>query len=500
MRTFVDFHNNIMLCHHRHFYILSLLFLLIWDNTIFGQSTYKETIFSSSEILQDFNILSSSILKNHPGAFIYKNKPALLQFFSQKKEQLKSDMSETEFLKFVSSITNEIKCGHTTANYSINFLKRNIRKRHHFLPFSVWLNNGKIKITKFTKKDSLKLLYNAEIVAINNIPADSIYKVISNLPSSDGFSKTNKLAFANYLFKPYFRRYFGESDSFLVSYKNQKQETLSKYVKAANEMFPQANFEDYFFKRKNKIVFSSMGNDFLMIDTLGLNIPILKLRAFTNNYSEFYQNLFEYLNYFKLKILVIDLRNNGGGNLFHSEKLLSYLLDSATSVVYSKKDTALVNSKYYSQKLIRRFSPWFFKKNFIKGKENGYVYYQHIISPQKTNHFNGKIFLLTNGGSFSASCVVAAYLKDKTDVTIIGEETGGTASGCNAVQLPTLTLPNTGIRVSMPLYRVNHVLSEVKFGEGIKPDVETKYNAINIINKEDLDWGKLLKLLKPNDE
>jgi hypothetical protein len=486
--------------HFRYLYILILLFSPNITHNLLGQSTYSETLFSPSELSEDFEVLGHAIIKNHPGAFIYKNKTDLIQFLNQKKEQIKSDMNETEFLKFVSSTTNEIKCGHTAANYSINFIKKNIRKRHHFLPFSVWLNNGKIKITKFTKKDSLKLLYNAEIVAINNIPADSIYKVILGQPASDGFSKTNKLNSANILFKQYYRRYFGESDSFLVSYKNQKQETISKYLRAANEMFPQANFEDYFFKRKNKIVFSSMGNDFLMIDTLGLNIPVLKLRAFTNNYSEFYQNLFEYLNYFKLKILVIDLRNNGGGNLFHSVKLLSYLLDSTTNIVYSKKDSSLVNNKYYSQKLIRRFSPWFFKKNFIKGQENGYIYYQHVVSPQKINHFDGKIFLLTNGGSFSASCVVAAYLKDKTDVTIIGEETGGTASGCNAVQLPILTLPNTGLRVYMPLYRVNHLLNEVKFGEGIKPDIETKYNAINIINKEDLDWAKLIKLLKPNEE
>jgi Peptidase family S41 len=478
---------------------LAVIICLLLTKSFLGQSTYTETVFSKTELLADYDLLKTSILKNHPGAFIYKSKAAWDPFFELKKTEIKDKMTETEFLKFISTVTNEIKCGHTTVNYSIRFLKKNLKKKHLFLPFSVWLDSGKIKITKFAKKDSANLLYNAEIVSINNIPADSIYKTISTIPSSDGFSKTNKLAFANYLFKPYYRRYFGESDSFLITYKNKSHANVTKYLKATNEIFPQPNFEDYFFRRKDKIVFSSFGNDFLMFDTLGLNIPVLKLRSFTNNYAPFYKSIFAYLHHFKLKILVLDLRNNGGGNLFHAERLLSYLIDSNNSIVYSKIDSQLVNKKYYSQKLIRFFSPWFFKNSFIKEKDKNYLIYEHIIKPQKSKHFNGKIFVLTNGGSFSASCIAAAYLKNKADVTIIGEETGGTASGCNAVQLPQFTLPNTGIRVIMPLYRVSHILPEIKFGEGIKPHIEVKYKAIDIINKTDLDWKMVLKLLKPNE-
>jgi C-terminal processing protease CtpA/Prc len=284
-----------------------------------------------------------------------------------------------------------------------------------------------------------------------------------------------------------------------VSYKNQKQTIVNKYVNASNELFPQPNFEDYFFKRKNKVVFSVAGNDFLMIDTLGLNIPVIKLRSFTNSYESFYQSIFEYLNYFKLKILVLDLRNNLGGSLFHVEDLLSYLLDKKTSIVYTKVDSPLVYKKYYNQKLVRQFAPLLFKSKFKKEKDSIYLHYEHVLYPRRHNHFDGKIFVLINGGSFSASCITAAYLKDKLDATLLGEESGGTASGCNAVQLPQLVLPNTKLRVTMPLFRVQHILSETNYGEGIKPNIEVKYKAINIINKEDLEWQKILKLLKPNE-
>ncbi len=478
----------------------SLLTLLIFCFCfeINCQSTYEESIFSKKDLLLDFDILSDCILKNHPGAFLYKTKTEWLAFLKAKRSAINDEMSETDFLKFAATITNEIKCGHTSPNYSLSFIKKNIKRKHKFLPFSVWFENDKIKITKFAKKDSVNLSYNAEITAVNGIPADSIYKVICTAIAPDGYSNTYQKAFSNLTFKPYFRRYFGERDSFLITYKDTKQLIHSKYVKASREFFPQPNFEDYFFKRKNKIVFSASGNDFLMLDTFGLNIPVLKLRSFSNNYAAFYKSIFKYIDYFKLKILVIDLRNNLGGSLFHVEALLSYLLDKKSEIIYSKANQSLSHKSAYSQKFVRFFSPYFFKKKFIKEIDSNYIYYEHKIFQKQAHHFDGKIFVLINGASFSASCITAAYLKDKTDALILGEETGGTASGCNAVQIPKLVLPNTKIRVTMPLYRVNHILSEVNYGEGIKPNIEFKYKTVNIINKQDLEWEKILKLLAPN--
>jgi C-terminal processing protease CtpA/Prc len=479
-------------------FILSVL-LLLFSISVLAQSTYIESSYSADKLNKDFEILSSSIINNHPGTFIYKSEEEWRNFLKVKKREIKEGMNETEFLKLIMSITNEIKCGHTNASYSKKFIKTNLKRKHHFLPFSVWINDGKIRLSKFTRKDSAALLYNAELFSINQIPADSIYKTLLSVPSKDGFASRSNFTYVNLLFKPYFRRYFGEKDTFTIAYKNQKQEVINVKLKSQNETTPQPNFEDYFFKRSDKVVFSSMGSDFLMMDTLGLNIPVIKLRSFSSMYNSFYKSIFEYLEYFNLKMLVIDLRYNGGGSLANAAKLLSYLLPDNANIIYEKSNKPLSNKQYYSQKLARWITPYVFKKNFNKKILGDKIIYEHLVQYKSKNHFKGKVFVLTNGGTFSASCIVSAYLKDQTDATIIGEETGGTESGCNAILLPRLTLPNTGINVIMPMYRVKHQLKNIEFGKGIIPKIKTSYSALDIINKKDLDWLEILKLLKPSE-
>ena len=91
------------------------------------------------------------------------------------------------------------------------------------------------------------------------------------------------------------------------------------------------------------------------------------------------------------------------------------------------------------------------------------------FSPAEKHLYKGKLTILMDGGTFSAASLVASQLRKKRNAILVGDESGGGAQGCYAMVMPTLTLPNTKMRVFLPLYYINHE-SDALAGRGIIPD------------------------------
>ena len=74
--------------------------------------------------------------------------------------------------------------------------------------------------------------------------------------------------------------------------------------------------------------------------------------------------------------------------------------------------------------------------------------------PVKKNHFDGHLYVLTGGNTFSAATLFAKTVRDQENVTIVGEETGGGAYGNTAWLIPEVVLPRTKVRFRLPLFRL----------------------------------------------
>ena len=110
-----------------------------------------------------------------------------------------------------------------------------------------------------------------------------------------------------------------------------------------------------------------------------------------------------------------------------------------------------------------------------KGRDGKYHFgylERHVFKPKRKNHFDGDVFILTGGNSFSATALFAKKLQGQSNVSIIGEETGGGAYGNSAWMLPDVTLPKTGLRFSLPKFRLVMDKDLVAAGRGVMPDIE----------------------------
>lgn len=135
-----------------------------------------------------------------------------------------------------------------------------------------------------------------------------------------------------------------------------------------------------------------------------------------------------------------------------------------------------------------------------KKKHDGNYHFRyfekHYFKPTKNNHFDGKVYILTGGNSFSATTLFAHTVKKQENVFIVGEETGGAAYGNTAWLIPEATLPLTKLKFRLPLFRLVIDKNIPKNGRGLQPEIEVKPTANAILRGADYKLDKVLELIK----
>jgi C-terminal processing protease CtpA/Prc len=138
---------------------------------------------------------------------------------------------------------------------------------------------------------------------------------------------------------------------------------------------------------------------------------------------------------------------------------------------------------------------------FISRKKKDGLYHfgyfeRHYFKPRTKHHFDGKVYVLIGGNSFSATTVFASSIRHQPNVTIIGEESGGGAYGNSAWLIPDVSLPNTHLRFRLPRFRMVMNKNALKDGRGVIPDVEVKPTVHAIKHAIDLKAEKVKELIR----
>jgi C-terminal processing protease CtpA/Prc len=137
------------------------------------------------------------------------------------------------------------------------------------------------------------------------------------------------------------------------------------------------------------------------------------------------------------------------------------------------------------------------RSSLTQKKENGHFTHKNAIKtfyPNKDYPYRGQLYVITNGGSFSAASIFPASMQAHKRGPIIGRETGGGFFGCTAWMIPYVTLPQTKVRLRLPLFRIYNAVSGTNQGRGVMPDYPVKYSLSDVLTNVDLDLEQVIKL------
>ena len=298
-------------------------------------------------------------------------------------------------LKFASEFSD----GHIYTDFSeIKKLMETefLLKRIKLFPFQPIISGKKLYIPE----NSLGLPVGAEIVGIGSLDTDKILKILAS--ASCGETYANKLSnFAKRDFAYRLFLSFGEKASFLLR------------LKANGKAVPHKIKPVYFWQIENTVKQESV-NSFKRISK---DIIYFKLDSFqrTQKYLELLEKFSAELKENNYKTLILDIRDNSGGNSLALEELLfkiSYVpfrVYNATRVKRSRLAEAIYGAK--------------FEQDLDYGQRRVYQCKEELIGDETA--FKGRIYLLTGPETFSTAFDCASVLREMKRATLIGEPCGG---------------------------------------------------------------------------
>lgn len=450
--------------------------------------------YAPEAIKADLGLLKQVVLAMHPAVGIYHDKTYYETYFEKAILAIQDSMSEKSFRIYCKRLVEELHCGHSEVMGSKAYNKAISKAKVNYSPYVFLPVQDKLYvIANLNKKQDSLIPKGVEVSSLNHIPSDSLMRYCRRFISTDGYNQTSKYHYVQLGFNNLYPSLFGRPDTLLIEYKEGK--TIKEHRYSAFKVknippIPLKKSEDSLFRSHKKA-----GIRYREVES-EKHLFVLKLDKFSNtSYKKVYRRVFKKLEREKRQHLVLDLRNNGGGSLANAYKLLSYFLDSAyTQTLYTRVKN-YPEKKHTRGNLTFKFTRCIFSVIGKKTSRQDTDYFAYTLKIAKKHHYTGKLYVLMNGGSFSASCLVGAYLKGRHNTVFLGEESGGAAEGCNAGITPYYTLPNTGVRLRVPAFRVMHDINPKLTGHGIFPDYPIVYSFKDLITRKDLELQKVVDLI-----
>jgi hypothetical protein len=494
--------------HSRLFFIVLTAFVLFVQPGATAANEQKtpaydpDKTFTAGQLKEDFNLLRGAYEEAHGGFYYYSTKKEMDNIFDKAFNALTKPATELQFFNSLTPLVAAINDGHSRARFSKDAMTHWGTKQILF-PFNIRF---------FKKKAYLFRNYSAnkdipmggELLSINGHTIPEILKELLPRTPSDAHVETSKftrLGSTSYFGTAYMAAY-GKTTDFSIRYdtpgKN-KAETLNvKGVKPVNLMkiyrqrYPEAV--------KKNAPFIPISLEYKK------GIPILTIRTFGSrpyvtakiDYKKFMADAFKEFQTKKIKHLIIDLRNNGGGSDEYGKILAAYFVDKPFQY-YDSLETR-VNSLSFAKYTGASPGDAEILKKQVKANDHGtYDVLGHpnlgIQQPLKPT-FKGKVYILIDGGSFSATGETTSIIHFHKKAIFIGEECGSGYYGNTSGMGVTLTLPHTKIRVSIPLVRYAMAVKNYPKNHGIIPEHKVPSTINHLLNDKDPQLEYTLKLIQ----
>jgi hypothetical protein len=468
------------------------LIRLIWILIFLPVTLFCQVLtFTPAQMRADLEYMNRYLRKWHPSYYHYTTESEMNSFYKNLSDSCYSTSTMNQFRTRLRQAVNKVGCGHMNVSSPDNY---NPTVLPEIIPVDVWITENRLYVRKYRGEGGL-LKPGDEIISINGVSAADILQRTTELVFTDGHNYTHKVYGVEQIFPIYYYFVFGPTDRFMVEYKTTDAVTAKVEFPSA----PQSNKPELFpgnLVDSSGILIKGNGLALYSMDSVR-NTAVIDIDNFVGrNHRQSYRQMFRYLRLNGIDHLVIDLRNNGGGGVFKGNNFLAYMLNPMVrGLNISRKPNLTEFNPKFKTGLITRITPVLFMLDPFQYPGKGGWHHYFPFFRKGRNHFNGKVYVLANGGTFSMASYTTNYLKNKRGATIIGEETGGGEAGSRGMVPGDIILPNTGMKITLNVYQVNHNLKIEDTGHGVMPDYPVKYSIKDRMQQKDLEMDLVRKMI-----
>jgi hypothetical protein len=455
----------------------------------------KNPPFAPQQLVEDFHVLRTALEEGHPGVYRFTPKEELNRIFDQAEKSLDRPMDAVAFYRVVAPVVTALKCGHTGVRLPAS-VRVGPTSSKPVLPLDVRILDGKAYVFRDLSTEQGTFV-GKEIRSINGVPVATIVATMVKAMPGDGDVTTSRIhRLRHFMFSYQLVNLLGLNAPYHVAFwdAGHQRETVekiegieaTKLTNAAKARFPQD-------QRANT------AGTFRFVE--GNHIGVMKINGFggfvdqahKKTLKDLYKESFTAMQEKGAKVLIIDLRDNGGGADELGKLLLSYLVDQP----FQYYDDLVINALQFSfAKYSGNAKP--VPEKMVERQPNGK--YRLVKHPNWGTQqpsmptFTGKVYILINGGSFSTTSEFLSHAHYRKRATFIGEESGGGYTGNTSGPSVLVKLPNTKLELGLPLMGYYMAVTGSPANHGVVPDYPVTYTIQELLEGKDKEMALALEL------
>jgi len=421
-----------------------------------AQST-AEKRFTPEEMSEDLSFMLRTFEEVHPNLYYYTPKTEIDVLKAEIIRSLTKPLTEREFFPMTARLAAKFGDGHTNASAPPS--RRNYLNNGGLtFPFDIKRTTRGI-IVRQSYADNSALGSGDRILSINGVEVDQLFGQLLNEVSGE------TLAYRTVLVENSFKPMLWTHQiwpPFKIEYESKK--TGKRQTETVQGMTSQV------LTQRQQGASSQGQNIPYRYQDLAGGIGYLNFRSMGGDraaFEAFLEVTFKLIKSEKVKGLIVDLRENSGGNSALGESLLSYLTNKPYKMADRKEWKV---SRPYREYLKGnpRLGP---NPKYMEAKDGEIIVSKGELRtpPNNSLRFNGQVCFLIGPYTFSSAMMLANAVGDFKLATLIGEETGDPPNSFGEVY--SFNLPNSKLSVNVSSAQFVRANGDGKDKHPVLPDI-----------------------------
>lgn len=419
-----------------------------------------------SQLHQDVDAFYQGVLARHPDLANYANLADLEAEVAATKARINTPMTRLAFYQEVGQLSHAFNDGHTFLIWPYQEQALLGAQGETLFPLAVEINEDGLYIKNSYAFNDQVITAGTEITQLNGINATELVERAQRYVGGETLALREQVVARR--FPIILWSVFGYTNEFELTLEYQRvpqQITLTSTDNWDLVTQDQRTNKDYYF------------------EVLDNQVGYLYLADFDVDpswFEGFVDQTFSEIATQGINSLIIDIRDNPGGNTDTVAYLSSYLADKPFRLVARVKEKLNEDNR------------GFLNHRGEVGESLDESWEEWITPVESENRFTGDSYLLISQVSYSSAIVLATTLQDNQFATLVGQTTGGYAN--QTAQGNLFNLPASELRAYVPT-RILLRPSGDSSVQGVIPEVLTHHNAQSLQSGEDTEVAAALGMI-----